>query len=54
MDFFETVDEDEDFEVALLTSSREAFTGFSNLDALPLVPRWQTPPWRRPAEFSNR
>lgn len=45
MDFFEPVDEDEDFEVALLTSSREAFTGFSNLAPLPLMPRWQRPPW---------
>jgi hypothetical protein len=46
-ELFEPVDEDDDLEVAVLTSSREAFTGFSNLAAIPPRPaRWQTPPWR--------
>lgn len=47
MDTFEPEREDEDFEVALLTSNREAFTGFSNLTAVPPPPQWQTPPWWR-------
>jgi len=47
MDSFEPDDEDLDFEVALLTSSREAFAGFSNLASVPPPPvRWQVPPWR--------
>jgi hypothetical protein len=46
-ELFEPVDEDDDLEVAVLTSSREAFTGFSNLAAIPpTAARWQEPPWR--------
>jgi hypothetical protein len=39
--------EDDELELALLTSSREAFAGFSNLAAFsaPLT-RWDVPPWR--------
>jgi hypothetical protein len=41
---------DDVFDVTMLTSSREAFTGFSNLAAIPpLLHRQQTPPWRRRA-----
>jgi len=48
MDFFDpTTEEDDDLELDLLTSNREAFTGFSNLAAVPPPPRWQTPPWSR-------
>jgi hypothetical protein len=47
MDTFDPETDDEDFEVALLTSNREAFTGFSNLAAVPPPPRWDTPPWAR-------
>ena len=44
--------DDNDLEVALLTSSREAFAGFANLGALPPMPRsWQpadhAAPWRQ-------
>jgi hypothetical protein len=45
MDSFEPVDEDEDFELELLISSREALSGYSNLAAIPQLPRWQKPPW---------
>jgi len=49
MEFFDPAVEDQDLELELLTSNREAFTGFSNLAASPSVPppRWETPPWSR-------
>jgi hypothetical protein len=46
MDYVESPPDDEDLEVAMLTSNREAFTGFWNLAATPPPPRWQTPPWQ--------
>ena len=48
MDFFDPAVEDQDLELELLTSNREAFTGFSNLAATPPPPRWQKPPWQTP------
>ena len=46
MDFFDPAVEDQDLELELLTSNREAFAGFSNLAAAaPPPPRWETPPW---------
>jgi hypothetical protein len=57
MDSFEPVEvestpreglEDDDLNVALLTSSREAFAGFSNLAAMPPLPiRDRFAPWRQ-------
>jgi len=50
MDFFDRNVEDQDLELELLTSNREAFTGFTNLGGSPPPvppPRWQTPPWSR-------
>jgi len=38
---------DDELELAMLTSSREAFAGFSNLTAFASPPtRWDVPPWR--------
>ena len=47
MDFFDPTVEDQDLELELLTSNREAFTGFTNLAAMTPPPRWDTPPWSK-------
>ena len=48
MDFFDPTVEDQDLELELLTSNREAFAGFTNLAAMPPPPpQWETPPWSR-------
>lgn len=48
MEFFDPAIEDQDLELELLTSNREAFTGFTNLAVMPTpAPRWDAPPWSR-------
>jgi hypothetical protein len=61
MDSFEPVEmqnsdlEDDDFDVAFVTSNREAFTGFANLGAMrPLPIRELAAPWRPPKASSQQ
>jgi len=51
MDSFDAVElPSDDFELSLLTSEREAMTGFSNLAVmLPLPTHGQATPWRSPS-----